>query len=628
MKLSVVAGVLCLALAGCAQSRSAMPKVARNAPPVGLAPVPSIHEIINKSELAGESRAGSLGYLAEEKAAAETPPRPGGPSAGRPAPFVAQAPREPRPRMAPPESEPVTESARPPVAQEAPGADPFVAESSSTGITAELPPPVETPSPAPAMTPAPAPGPAAPAPVEAAAPAAPADAAPSPLPPDPLLGANPDATPPVELPPPPAVEPIDTPTPAPAPDPVPAPAPPAASAPTPDPVPAPAPELPAELPNLPQPEVKAAAADPPRAEVVAPADAPRDPETRTVSAPGSPALATVHSDGPSLTLKKASRSAARVGDDVITLHELDVAVRKYLRDKGVSAGQAPTRDELNMIGRSILDMLIERCLIVHEARHKMKNPKQLDMFMQMADKAFREEELPPLLRRNGAADELDLKRKLEQQGESLDELRESYRLDSLAREFLAQELRTRMTVELPAPEMRMYYNEHLKDFERPAQVTWREVLIEVGKYPSRAEARRKAEAVLDRLRRGEDFAKVAGRESDGPNKARGGLWETTPGSYAIPAVNDALAKLPPKQVSPILEAPTSFHVVRVESRRPEGPATFPEVQDVIRRKIREQTHGREATAYLAKLRKKTLITSIFDDTESAPRMARPVADAR
>ena len=176
--------------------------------------------------------------------------------------------------------------------------------------------------------------------------------------------------------------------------------------------------------------------------------------------------------------------------------------------------------------------------------------------------------------------------------------------------------------------MRRYYNEHLKDFDRPAQVTWREVVVEVGKHPSRAEARRKADAALSRLRHGEDFAAVARDLSDGPNKAKGGLWETTPGSYAIPAVNDALANLPPKQVSPILEAPGSFHIIRVESRRPAGPATFAEVQDVIRRKLREQTHSREATAFLDKLRKKTLITSIFDKTESAPTLARPISDSR
>src|SRR6187397_9532 len=103
MKRSVVAGVLGLALAGCAQNRSGMPEVARTSPPVGLAPVPPIHEIINKSELAGESRAGSLGYLAQEKAARdevapEPPSRPGGPTEGRPAPFASQAPTGARPR--------------------------------------------------------------------------------------------------------------------------------------------------------------------------------------------------------------------------------------------------------------------------------------------------------------------------------------------------------------------------------------------------------------------------------------------------------------------------------------------------------------------------------------------------
>ena len=614
MKPSVVAGVLGLALAGCAQSRSAMPKVARTSAPVGLAPVPPIHEVINKSELAGDSRSGRLGYLSEDKAASGKPPRPGGFSEGRPAPFVAQAPFGARPRRYP---EPKAQPPRPPIAQEPPDADPFVAESAGAEPAAELPPPVEPSSPAPIMTPAPD----VPAPPPSAS-----DAAPAVAPPDPLPGPDPDDKPPVELPAPPAVEPIDTPAPAPAP--ASDPAPPPASDPAPPPAPAPAPELPPELPLISQPEVKAAAVDQPRS-AARPSDAPRDPEMRTVNAPGSPALATVRSERTSLTLKKAGQDAARVGDDVITLHELDVAVRKYLQDKGVPADQSPTRDELNMIGRSVLDMLIERSLIVHEARIKLKNPKQIDMFMEMADKSFREDELPPLLRRNGAADELDLKRKLAQRGESLDEMRESYRLDSLAREFLQQELRTRMTVELPAPEMRTYYNEHLKDFERPALWTWREVVVEVGKHPSRAEARRKAEAVLDRLRLGEDFAKVAGRESDGPNKARGGLWETTPGSYAIPSVNDALANLPPKQISPILEAPTSFHIVRVESRRPTGPATFAEVQDVIRRKLREQTHGREATAYLAKLRKKTLITCpLFENTESAPKLARPVADAR
>ena len=52
MKRFLTVAVAMATLAGCAQSRSGMPKVARNSPPVGLAPVPSIHEIINKIAVA------------------------------------------------------------------------------------------------------------------------------------------------------------------------------------------------------------------------------------------------------------------------------------------------------------------------------------------------------------------------------------------------------------------------------------------------------------------------------------------------------------------------------------------------------------------------------------------------
>ena len=63
---------------------------------------------------------------------------------------------------------------------------------------------------------------------------------------------------------------------------------------------------------------------------------------------------------------------------------------------------------------------------------------------------------------------------------------------------------------------------------------------------SREVARREAEALLEKLRRGDDFATLAKKESDGPTSSRnrGGLMETSPGGYGVPAVNQALESLP------------------------------------------------------------------------------------
>lgn len=519
-----------------------------------------------------------------------------------------------------------------------------------------------TPTPAPVGNPAPPPrrnGERPPAPAPAGSDAGPL--APSELPPpvqapatpggDPLLGPNPEIMPPVKAPtvparrPAPAPPPRATPTPAadPAPAPQPAPTPVASPAPVPTAAPAPVPGRapaadplaePVELPPLSDPP--AAKSGEPGSAMLAtpggsvgfasvPVSAPpakttaREPETP--SAPSEPAA--VRSEPMTRSVFEAGRAAARVGDDVITLHELKVAVAQ--RRKGMPTDRPLSTQERTMLARMVLNDLVDRSVVLQEAKHELKNQKNYKAIMDAADKLWMEEELPPMLRRQAAANIYELQQKLADKGESLDETRQQFRLEFLSRGYLEQKLGPKMRVDLH--EMRDYYMTHLKDFDLPAQVTWREVLVEVDKSKSRAEAGRRADALLARLRRGEDFAKVAAGDSDGPNKAKGGFWQTTPGSYAVPAVNAALASLPVGRISGVLEGPTSYHVVRVEGRRRAGPATFAEVQDKIKRAIRQEKVHRESTAYLDKLRKRTYIHTVFDDPGVVPASAERVDPA-
>ena len=68
-----------------------------------------------------------------------------------------------------------------------------------------------------------------------------------------------------------------------------------------------------------------------------------------------------------------------------------------------------------------------------------------------------------------------------------------------------------------------------------------------------------------------------------------------PGSYGIPAVNDELNRIPVGQVSQVLEAPGSFHIIRVDSRREKGPLRLDEVQEKIRAKVIEQNFQQAVT---------------------------------
>ena len=96
--------------------------------------------------------------------------------------------------------------------------------------------------------------------------------------------------------------------------------------------------------------------------------------------------------------KEAGRAAARVGDEVITLHDLVLNVKEQLKKN--PPGRDLSRQELNMVAKSVLAGLIERTLIAQEAKRELKNPKQLDRLYEAADKYWREEELPPMMRRS------------------------------------------------------------------------------------------------------------------------------------------------------------------------------------------------------------------------------------
>jgi peptidyl-prolyl cis-trans isomerase SurA len=357
---------------------------------------------------------------------------------------------------------------------------------------------------------------------------------------------------------------------------------------------------------------------PPEAEGAAPPVAvppPVDQVTRT-SAPGGEAPAAPAAAPP--RGKTASETVARIGDDIITFNELRTAVEDRLRD--MPAGQQPTREELNRAGAMMLDRLIDRTVIIQQARRELKNPKAWDLFQQQADETWKKDNLPILLKQTGAADEHELKSKLAERGMSLDDMRAAFRLDTIAREYLRMKLMPKLKVDLL--DLREYYTTHQAEFDRPAQVSWREVQVTYDKHPDHAEARRKAEAMFDRLRRGGDFAAMARAESEGATAAQGGLWETSPGSYAVAAVNQALDTLPLNQVSPIIEGDAGLHIVRVEARRRAGPAPFQEVQFAIRDRLSGQKFQKEMAAYLEKLRARTPIRTVFDGTESDPNTVR------
>jgi len=142
-----------------------------------------------------------------------------------------------------------------------------------------------------------------------------------------------------------------------------------------------------------------------------------------------------------------------------------------------------------------------------------------------------------------------------------------------------------------APRIEQYFKEHQARFDRPQRMRARHVLVQVAEDAPAAQqdaARRKVEAALARIQKGEDFAKVAAEVSDDPgSKARGGdLGFFGPGVMAKD-FEDAAAKLKPGEVSPPVKTGFGWHIIKLEEVQPAKKLSLDEARPEIARELLE-----------------------------------------
>lgn len=105
---------------------------------------------------------------------------------------------------------------------------------------------------------------------------------------------------------------------------------------------------------------------------------------------------------------------------------------------------------------------------------------------------------------------------------------------------------------------------------RPSTVTFRQVIVAPkASAAARAAARAKAESLLVEITRGEDFEKVARRESMDPgSRELGGDLGWSRRGVMVPEFERWLFALAPGQMSPVIETSFGYHIIKVERVQP------------------------------------------------------------
>jgi peptidyl-prolyl cis-trans isomerase C len=144
--------------------------------------------------------------------------------------------------------------------------------------------------------------------------------------------------------------------------------------------------------------------------------------------------------------------------------------------------------------------------------------------------------------------------------------------------------------------MRKVYDDAIKQMSGEEEVHARHILVRAAPGDEKAgkEAEDKIKAVIARLKKGEDFTKVAGEVTEDPSgKANGGDLGYFAKEQMVPEFADVAFKLEKGKTSEPVKTQFGWHVIKVEDKRTKPAPKFEEVKPQI-----EQYVTRKAQAEL------------------------------
>lgn len=314
---------------------------------------------------------------------------------------------------------------------------------------------------------------------------------------------------------------------------------------------------------------------------------------------------------------------ARVNSEVILACELDWQVRLMFEERfGREGAKSIVGSPMFAEGReALLKRLtitrIEMALLYADFRSNAPGADLPSIKKQLQD-PWEKQEVPRLMKSVGVEELSELEPRLLELGTSLAERREDFFRTMIARTWMTQSVK--IDKEVTHEQMLTHYREHAEDYYQPDRVRWEELMVRFDKHPSKPAAY----AALARLGNEANaaaraavadepaFGAIATARSDGFTAEEGGAYDwTTKDSLAAERVDAALFTLPPGQMSPILEGPMGFHIVRVLERREAGPTSFREVQGAIRKSIQDERFGVAINGKLTELKKSARIWTLY-----------------
>ena len=272
---------------------------------------------------------------------------------------------------------------------------------------------------------------------------------------------------------------------------------------------------------------------------------------------------------PAATSMPANGVAADVNGDKIMVADLNRQVADIKDSEPALQTNSPeaTQALVSLRGK-MLDDLISSKLLSQEARRRkiVVAPKDIDDLIAQTRKRF--------------ATEADFNKWLTSRGVSLGQLR-TILTDESAMDELTAQITSDVTVS--DADVAKYYRENPEDFTIEPAVKAQHILLAINPSASAADkaaVRKRAQNLIDQLKKGADFAALAKTNSDDQsNKDQGGqLPPFERGTMVKPFEDAAFAAKKGDIVGPV-ETQFGFHIIKINEVLPQKIVDLADVKD-------------------------------------------------
>jgi peptidyl-prolyl cis-trans isomerase C len=302
---------------------------------------------------------------------------------------------------------------------------------------------------------------------------------------------------------------------------------------------------------------------------------------------------------------------AVVDGEEIKIAEVDKAIDGFLSQRGGSLKDVPEPLKPQLY-RKFVESLIAEKLVTREAGKVEVSDADVNAELEKFKK-----QLP---------DEKTFDEQLKAQGQTVDGIKKE--IHSYLQQSRWMEAQVKGKTDVTDAEAEAFYKENPDQFKQPEQVRASHILVKVEKDAKEDEVKAKREAankILERVKKGEDFDKLATELSEDPSaKENHGDLNFFPREQMVPEFSEAAFKMKKGEVSaePV-RSDFGFHIIKVTDRKDGSTVPFAEAKPQLVKYLEGRKRQTEIDKVLAGLREKAKVTINLPE---APAPKTPAAE--